>query len=107
MYVKGILKRVAPFFIALSLGLFVASFFMSVAFPSLRFNRGWKSHREYHRKMEFENRQLKAENCRLRKEASERRAERRARRHIRVEAAGINELVPPPPPIPVAPRAVR
>ena len=103
MYIMGIVKRVAPFFITLAIGLFVASFFVSLAFPNLRFNRGWKSHREYHRKIEFENRQLKAENCRLRKEAAERRAER----NFEVEAIGVNELVPPPPPIPVAPRRVK
>jgi uncharacterized membrane protein YgaE (UPF0421/DUF939 family) len=103
MYIMGILKRVAPFVITFALGLFVASFFVSVAFPSLRINRGWKSHREYHRKLEFENRQLKAENCRLRKEA----AERRAQWNFEAEAVTLNELVPPPPPIPVAPRPAR
>ena len=103
MNLMGILKRVAPFFITLALGLFVASFFVSVAFPNLRFNRGWKAHREYHRKLETENRQLKAENCRLRKEATE----RRAKRNFEVETVGVNDLVPPPPPIPVAPRRVK
>jgi hypothetical protein len=107
MILRGILKRVAPFFIALTLGLFVASFFVSLAFPSLPVNRGWKSHREYHHRMESEIQRLKAENCRLRKQAAERRTERRAKRHNRIEASGINDLVPPPPPIPVAPKAAR
>ncbi len=107
MNIIGLLKRIAPFFMTFALGLFIASFFVSIAMPNLRFNRNWKKHREYHRQMEFENRQLKAENCRLRKEASERRSHRKARRHLDSGAVGINELVPPPPPIPVAPRTAR
>lgn len=103
MYIIGILKRVAPFVITFAVGLFVASFFVSVAFPSLRIDRRWKAHREYHRQLEFENRQLKAENCRLRKEA----AERRTHRNFEPNSVGVNDLVPPPPPIPVAPRTVR
>lgn len=107
MKITALLKRIAPFFMTFAIGLFVASFFVSIALPNLRFNRNWQKHREYHRQMESENRQLKAENCRLRKEASERREHRKAKRNIEAGAVGINELVPPPPPIPVAPRAAR
>src|SRR5688572_679824 len=103
MKITALLKRIAPFFMTFAIGLFVASFFVSIAMPNLRFNRNWKKHREYHRQMEFENQRLKTENCRLRKEAMERRAERQVRRNIDAGAVGINELVPPPPPIPVAP----
>jgi hypothetical protein len=53
--------------------------------------------------MEMENQRLRQENCRLRKEAT--------RNQIRQNAAfneDINELVPPPPPLPpVAPRPLK
>lgn len=103
MYITGLLKRIAPFFIALALGLFAASFFVSIALPNVRPVRKLKAHREYHRQMEFENRRLKMENCRLKREAAQMKADR----DFNFESAGVNELVPPPPPIPVAPRSFR
>jgi sensor histidine kinase YesM len=104
MNIKGLLKRLVPFFLALGLGLLVASFFVSVALPNFSFKRNnWRKHREYHRMMEMENQRLRQENCRLRKEAT--------RNQIRQNAAfneDINELVPPPPPLPpVAPRPLK
>ena len=96
MFIKEFLKRFAPFFIALAVGLFVASFFVSIALPNIRVNRGWKSHRDYHRKMEFENQRLREENLRLRREA-----QRNASFDVE-----INDLVPPPPPLPVQPTTV-
>ncbi len=88
---KGLLKRIAPFFLTFALGLFVASFFVSVALPNMRFNRGFRKHKEYHRKLESENQQLKEENSRLKREA---------RQNTDFDG-DINSLVPPPPPIPV------
>ena len=99
MLIKGFLKRFAPFFIALALGLFVASFFVTVAAPSFRFNGNWRRHREYHRRLEYENQRLREENFRLRREAMERDSRRKMKR-----ADDIHELVPPPPPLPPAPR---
>ncbi|HMS41607.1 MAG TPA: hypothetical protein PKE69_15350 [Pyrinomonadaceae bacterium] len=67
MCVVGFIKRIAPFALALSLGLFVASFFVTVAAPS--FKRGkFNKHREYHRQQEFEIRQLRIEKSRLEEE---------------------------------------
>lgn len=96
MFIKSFLKRFAPFFITFALGLFVASFFISVALPNVRFNRGWRQHREYHRKLEFENQRLKEENFRLRREAMD----KDARRNLNL-VEDIHDLVPPPPPLPV------
>lgn len=67
MCVVGFIKRIAPFAIALALGLFVASFFVSISAPS--FKRGkFNKHREYHRQQEAEIRQLRQENSRLKEE---------------------------------------
>jgi hypothetical protein len=119
MFIKGFLKRFAPFFISLALGLFVASFFVTIAVPNVRFNRGWRNHREYHRRMEFENQRLKEENFRLNQENQLYRDSQQnkiisgrvefdekvkvARVRVRKSAQSVNDLVPPPPPIPVQP----
>jgi hypothetical protein len=69
----SIIKRVAPFFLTLTVGLFIASFFVSVAAPSFNFPQrsGRSKHREYDRRIEFENRQLREENSRLQKRVAE------------------------------------
>lgn len=100
---KIFLKRFVPFLLALGLGLFVASFFVSIALPNVRVTRKWRSHREYHRTMEFENQRLRHENCRLRREAMRNRVQDRNADFD----SSLQELVPPPPPIPVAPRRVK
>lgn len=100
---KGMLKRFVPFLAALGVGLFVASFFVSIALPNIRVTRRWRAHREYHRVMEFENQRLRQENTRLRIEAM------RNNRASQVSDfdGDLKELVPPPPPIPVARRNFR
>ncbi len=60
------IKRIAPFALALALGLFVASFFVTVAAPNFNFKRGrFNKHREYDRQREAELRQLRIEKSRL------------------------------------------
>lgn len=67
MCVVGFIKRIAPFALALALGLFVASFFVSISAPS--FKRGkFNKHREYHRQQDSELRQLRIEKSRLEEE---------------------------------------
>ncbi len=67
MCVVGFIKRIAPFALALALGLFVASFFISISAPS--FKRGkFNKHREYHRQQDSELRQLRIEKSRLEEE---------------------------------------
>ena len=67
---KGLLKRLVPFFAAFALSLLVASFFVTVAPPNIRFARGVR-HRDYDRRMKCENQRLRAENFRLRQASGE------------------------------------
>jgi hypothetical protein len=66
MYVKSLIKRIAPFFLTFAVGLFIASFFVTVAAPNFQFKRGFNKHQQYHRRIESENKQLREENNRLR-----------------------------------------
>ncbi|MBK7708465.1 MAG: hypothetical protein IPN69_15660 [Acidobacteria bacterium] len=61
----GFVKRFLPFFVAFAIGLFVASFFVSVGFS--RFERHG-SHKRNHckKRMNVENEQLRRENFELR-----------------------------------------
>lgn len=67
----SIIKRVAPFVLTFAVGLFIASFFVTVAAPSFKFNRGFSKHRQYHRRIEAENQRLREENLRLKNRVSE------------------------------------
>jgi len=100
---KGLIKRVLPFFLTFAVGLFIASFFVTVAAPSFQFpNRGERRrHQEYHRQMEFENQRLKEENLRLRQNMSEREDE--AIYELSSDGLGGAPMPPPPPPAPPAP----
>lgn len=60
-----LLKRALPFFAALVVGVFIASFFVDLSKP--RFGRGWKAKKCHQAKMlRLENEELKNENLRLR-----------------------------------------
>jgi hypothetical protein len=93
----SLIKRVAPFVLTFAVGLFIASFFVTVAAPNFQFRRGFNNHREYHRRIESENRQLREENNRLKN----RLAEMEKRDWVLEE--DLNVAVPPPPPPPVMP----
>ncbi len=71
MCCKGFVKRVLPFFLTFAVGLFIASFFMTIAAPTFQFqNRGWRrNHRQYDRQRELEIQRLREENMRLKSEA--------------------------------------
>jgi len=71
MCCKGFIKRVVPFFLTFAVGLFIASFFVTIAAPSFQMpNRGWrKNHRQYDRQRELEIQRLREENLRLKSEA--------------------------------------
>lgn len=101
MFNKAVLKRAVPFFLTLTVGLFIASFFVSIAAPNFGVKRNWQKHRQYHQKMERENYRLRVENCRMRKQLAEMERQKEAG-----DVFDLNEMnlqVPPPPPIP--PRA--
>jgi hypothetical protein len=57
------IKRALPFFAALVIGVFIASFFVDLSKP--RFGRGARKHHEMKR-LRIENEELKNENLRLR-----------------------------------------
>lgn len=60
-----LLKRALPFFAALVIGVFIASFFVDLSRP--RFGRGWRGHKHHEMKrLRIENEELKNENLRLR-----------------------------------------
>ena len=90
----SIIKRVAPFALTFAVGLFIASFFVTVAAPNFQFRRGFSKHQQYHLRIESENRQLREENNRLKNRLAE-----MEKRDWVLER---NLDVPPPPP-PVMP----
>ena len=100
MLYKGVLKRVLPFFLTFAAGLFIASFFVSIAAPSFSFPRRSHKYREMHR-LRMENQDLRRSNGELRRQLED------ARRNAEmVPSADFDFYVPPPPP-PPAPRASR
>lgn len=94
-----ILKRVGPFLAALVVGLFVASFFVSLSAPTVGTDRSWKKdgHGDYHR-LKRQNKCLMRENRRLKRE-------RIKIEEVDVDFDEVMELVPPPPIAPAPPIA--
>ena len=86
---KCFIKRIFPFFLTFSVGLLVASFFVSIAAPNFQFRREGK-YRKYYR-MKVENERLRRENQRL---------ERRLAEMKDAEVEFMELTVPPPPPVP-------
>ncbi len=93
----GLVKRFVPFLLTFAAGLFIASFFISIAAPSFQFkNRSWKQRENYRLKQEI--RQLRQRNEQLERE-----------RNITISEFEMNLDVPPPPvaPLPPPPPRVR
>ncbi len=102
MCCRGFVKRFVPFFLTFAVGLFIASFFVSIVAPNFQFRRDFRKHREYHRTMESKIQQLSEENSRL-----ERKLAERNRRDMTNYAFENDFDVPPPPPMPPAPPRVK
>lgn len=106
MCCKGFIKRVFPFFLTFAVGLFIASFFVTIVAPSFQFrNRGWKrNHKQYDRQREAEIQQLRQENLRLKNQLAESEI-----REFAIRPAFETDLpvppMPPPPPMPYKPIA--
>ena len=100
MLYKGVLKRVLPFFLTFAAGLFIASFFVSIAAPSFNFPRRSHKYREMHR-LRMENQDLRRSNSELRRQVED------ARRNAEVMPSADFDFYVPPPPPPPAPRASR
>lgn len=109
MNTKGFIKRILPFIGAFSLGLFIASFFVSVGLP--RFGGGHRGMRgEYKRQFRMEMERLRQENFELKNQLREMQLDRTVNgtgSEMRpVEAMPLID-VPPPPMPPVAPHVHR
>ncbi len=96
MRLLGIIKRAVPFIGTFAIGLFIASFFVTLALPKVevKASRSWKSShsRSYCR--------VKRENRRLRRKI--RRLERRKARKVlkmRTRRIEVFEVPAPPPPV--------
>ena len=100
MCCKGFFKRIVPFFLTFAVGLFIASFFVTLAAPNLSF-RGWKRHQQYHQMMEFENQRLNDENSRLRRqlEDTDRSNIKNLKYSYELDVPAV-PLLPPAPPAP-------
>jgi len=108
MQLKGFLKRIGPFFLTFALGLLVASFFVAVGAPNFeKFRRNGGGHRCRQYK---ENYRLRMENESLRQnnESLRRRLTETEVKTVYIKPDFDSDLaVPPPPPMPVAPRIRR
>ena len=99
---RGFLKRFVPFFLTFAAGLFIASFFVSVAAPFSGFSRG-------ERRFGYI-RMLREENQRLQDRVNELEEQQTASPCVTVDTwDGTTYEVPPPPPPrhPAPPRMVR
>ncbi|HMJ09428.1 MAG TPA: hypothetical protein VK468_10510 [Pyrinomonadaceae bacterium] len=68
MLSKGIVKRFVPFLLTFAAGLFIASFFVSIAMPTFR-GKNRENRRFVHRgEMQFEMDRLRQENEQLKRE---------------------------------------
>src|SRR5438874_12685742 len=101
MCCKGLFKRLVPFFLAFAVGLFIASFFVSIAAPSFNF-RGMRERRRHEmQQLMMENNQLRDENLRLQDELDTMRRNPMNLKHVRnmdnwEPMPGVD--FPPPPP---------
>lgn len=105
----GFIKRILPFLATFVVGIFIASFFVSISGPRFR-ARGWERHQQNQR-LRIENEELRNENLRLRNGLEDQQwtpSETKCHRHDDWENRGVEFPVePPPPPMPAAPRAKR
>jgi hypothetical protein len=92
----AIFKRVAPFVLTFAVGLFIASFFVTVASPNFNgFKRNPSKYREFKR-MKGDIEEMRREKYRLKEEIEALKKEKSS-----IEIFGIDtNAVPPPPPAP-------
>lgn len=94
----AVIKRVFPFLLTFAAGLFIASFFVSIAAPNFNgFRRGPSKFRKV-QYVRYEVEELRREKCRLKDEIE---ALKKERREI-IESTVVTPFdlnVPPPPPV--------
>ena len=95
----GVFKRVVPFLITFAAGLFIASFFITIAAPNFGAGRRQARNNQL-RQVRMEVEELRRERCRLRDEIENLRRERTTVQAT--EPLGEVDVfaVPPPPPVP-------
>jgi len=99
MCLKVFAKRIAPFVVTFAVGLFIASFFVTIAMPNFRFGGRHRRQQQEINRLQLENEQLRGNDCRLKRLQAE--LDRiNAENDVRVE---YSFDVPPPPPAPPAP----
>lgn len=106
MGTKGFFMRMLPFVATFTLGIFIASFFVSVA-PRLGSNHRGPGHKFYKiKKLRVENERLRNENLRLRNELESLQNGLQIPVNPAFHEYSVETYVdvPPPPPAPVAPR---
>lgn len=108
MCYRGLIKRIVPFFLTFAAGLFIASFFVTIATPNFSgFRRGSDRYREMQR-LRTENQELRRTNFELRNQNEELRKNSSKAVIETVDEFPIFETnVPLPPPPPKAPRHPR
>lgn len=107
MCCTGLLKRIGPFFLAFTAGLFIASFFVTIAAPNFSgFRRGSHKHREVQR-LRIELNETKKENCELKREIRELKQNSETFDLGEYSVPPVDMDVPPPPPPAKAPRHPR
>ena len=95
MLYKGIFKRFFPFLLTFAAGIFLASFFVSVALPTFPQRSERSTRRNECRRIWVENDRLREENERMRNQLQ---------MHNLAEHPPLTFDVPAPPPPPRAPR---
>jgi uncharacterized protein YlxW (UPF0749 family) len=90
MQLKGFLKRALPFFLTFSLGLLVASLFVTIAAPNFNFKKRNHRCREYKEnyRLRMENQSLRQDNESLKRQLTD------------TEFKTLDLELPPPPPPP-------
>jgi len=98
MMYTGVFKRIVPFFLTFAVGLFIASFFVTLATPNFNFRRGSGKHREIQR-LRMENKELKRAAAELRRQNDELRMNAGETFTVTVdEFSDFERSAPPPPP---------
>lgn len=92
----GIFKRVVPFLLTFAAGLFIASFFVTIAAPNFGKSRRHAKAREF-RQVKVEVEELRREKCRLKEEIETLRRERNV--IVTTEAGEVDVFAVPPPPL--------
>ena len=96
MYYKGLIKRLVPFFVTFAAGLFIASFFVTIATPSFNFRRGPGRFGEMQR-LRSENQELKRTNGELRRQVEELRINTVSAENFTLDGFPLETDAPPPP----------